>query len=133
MSLFEILKSDSSLGLRLRIILKMPSASPAITSRLTALTGITVMLKVIFGREKYCLAVVTGIKQTLSPLMALDPLLLRIPAILSLSPATVITFPNRINTCWKKIFRHIRPYKYKMPGFKNIIAGEVSSRFDLIS
>ena len=46
LSLFEILKSDSSLGLRLRIILNIPSASPVITSRLTAWSGITVMLNV---------------------------------------------------------------------------------------
>ena len=103
LSLFEILKSDSSLGLRFRTILKIASASPVIISRLTGFTGIIVMLKVILGREKYCRAVVTGIKQTLSPLTALAPLLLRTPATCSFKPATVISLSYRINTRGKRV------------------------------
>ena len=67
LSLFDTLKSDSSRGSRFLTILNTASASPVIISRFTGFTGIIVMLKFMLGREKYCLAVVTGIKQTLSP------------------------------------------------------------------
>ena len=79
LSLFEILKSDSSFGLRLRTVLKIASASPVITSRLTGFIGIIVMAKVISGREKYSRAVVIGIKHTRSGLPIPDPLLFKTP------------------------------------------------------
>jgi len=52
------------------------------------------ILKFISGLEKYCLAVVTGIKHIPSVLVMLAPLLLSIPVTLSFSPATDISFPR---------------------------------------